>query len=56
MRILLLHNSYHFRGGEDIAVEQEFALLREHGHDVRLLLEHNDSFSGFAGAFSAACR
>ena len=55
MRILLLHNSYHFRGGEDIAVEQEHALLREHGHDVRLLLEHNDSFSGIAGAVSAAC-
>ncbi len=36
MKILLLHNSYHFRGGEDIAVEQEHALLREHGHDVRL--------------------
>jgi len=54
MKILLLHNSYHFRGGEDIAVEQEHALLREHGHDVRLLLEHNDSFSGVAGAVSAA--
>jgi glycosyltransferase involved in cell wall biosynthesis len=55
LRILLLHNSYHFRGGEDIAVEQEFALLQEHGHDVRLLLEHNDSISGVAGAVSAAC-
>src|SRR5258708_3898213 len=55
MKILLLHNSYHFRGGEDIAVEQEFALLREHGHDVRLLLEHNDSITGVAGAVSAAC-
>jgi glycosyltransferase involved in cell wall biosynthesis len=55
MKILLLHNSYHFRGGEDIAVEQEFALLREHGHDVRLLLERNDSITGVAGAVSAAC-
>lgn len=55
MKILLLHNSYHFRGGEDIAVEQEFALLREHGHDVRLLLEHNDSIRGTTGALSAAC-
>jgi glycosyltransferase involved in cell wall biosynthesis len=55
LRILLLHNSYHYRGGEDIAVEQEFALLQEHGHDVRLLLEHNDSISGVAGAVSAAC-
>jgi glycosyltransferase involved in cell wall biosynthesis len=55
MKILLLHNSYHFRGGEDVTVEQEFALLREHGHDVRLLLEHNDSISGIAGAVSAAC-
>jgi glycosyltransferase involved in cell wall biosynthesis len=55
LRILLLHNSYHFRGGEDVAVEQESALLREHGHDVRLVLEHNDSISGVAGAVSAAC-
>ena len=55
MRILLLHNRYQFRGGEDIAVEQEFALLREHGHDVRLVLEHNDLISGVAGAVSAAC-
>jgi glycosyltransferase involved in cell wall biosynthesis len=55
MRILLLHNRYQFRGGEDIAVEQEFALLREHGHDVRLLLEQNDSFSSIAGAVSTAC-
>lgn len=54
MNILLLHNGYHFRGGEDIAVEQEHALLREHGHDVRLLLEHNDSINGIDGAVSAA--
>ena len=37
MKILLLHNSYHFRGGEDIVVEQEHALLQEYGHDVQLL-------------------
>jgi glycosyltransferase involved in cell wall biosynthesis len=55
LRILLLHNSYQFRGGEDIAAEQESALLREHGHDVRVMLEHNDSISGVAGAVSAAC-
>jgi glycosyltransferase involved in cell wall biosynthesis len=55
LKILLLHNHYRYRGGEDIAVEQDFALLREHGHDVRLLLEHNESISGVAGAVSAAC-
>lgn len=54
MKILLLHNSYQFRGGEDIVVEQEHTLLREHGHDVRLVLEYNNSISGITGAVSAA--
>lgn len=34
MRILLLHNAYRQRGGEDIVVEQERQLLQKHGHDV----------------------
>ncbi len=36
MKILLLHNSYHFRGGEVIVVRNELELLWQHGHHVRL--------------------
>lgn len=36
-RILLVHNRYQWRGGEDVVVENEVTLLREHGHTV---LEH----------------
>lgn len=41
-RVLVVHNAYQQRGGEDSVVESEVALLREHGHEVELLLRHND--------------
>jgi glycosyltransferase involved in cell wall biosynthesis len=34
MRVLLAHNRYVHRGGEDAVFDQEGALLREHGHEV----------------------
>jgi glycosyltransferase involved in cell wall biosynthesis len=34
MRIMLVHNRYLVRGGEDAVVDQERDLLRSHGHDV----------------------
>jgi len=34
MRILIVHNAYQHRGGEDMVVESEIALLRAHGHEV----------------------
>jgi glycosyltransferase involved in cell wall biosynthesis len=34
MKILICHNAYRQQGGEDLVVELESALLREHGHDV----------------------
>src|SRR6266478_8564402 len=34
MKILVAHNSYLRRGGEDVTAEQEMALLRAHGHSV----------------------
>lgn len=46
MRILLAHNYYVERGGEDAVVENEEQLLREHGHQVRLLAVSNDSIKG----------
>lgn len=34
MRILVAHNAYHYRGGEDTVVDAELALLRRQGHEV----------------------
>lgn len=34
MKILLVHNSYQQRGGEDVVYEQERKLLESHGHQV----------------------
>ena len=36
MRILIAHNRYRQQGGEDVVVEAEMAMLREHGHEVML--------------------
>lgn len=35
MRVLILHNAYKLRGGEDVVVDQEAALLRRYGHEVQ---------------------
>lgn len=42
MKILVAHNSYQHRGGEDVVVEAEIRLLREHGHEVQFYQRHND--------------
>lgn len=41
MRILVAHNQYHYRGGEDTVVDAEIALLRRHGHQVELYRRDN---------------
>ena len=41
MRVLMLHNRYLVSGGEDGAVADDVALLREHGHEVELLEKSN---------------
>lgn len=53
MRILVLHNLYQQRGGEDAVVEAETALLRAGGHDVRVEKVHNDQIVGFAAKTKA---
>ena len=45
MRILVVHNAYQQRGGEDSVVAAEVALLRRHGHDVVEYLRHNDEIA-----------
>jgi len=34
MRVLLIHNTYRMRGGEDTVVDSETQLLRDNGHEV----------------------
>ena len=41
MKILVAHNAYHYRGGEDTVVDAEIALLRRHGHEVLLYRRDN---------------
>lgn len=42
MKILVSHNGYQQRGGEDGVVEAEARLLQEHGHSVVRYERHND--------------
>ena len=48
MKILLCHNYYQYRGGEDQSFEQEAAMLRQHGHQVQLYTRHNDDVKGMS--------
>jgi glycosyltransferase involved in cell wall biosynthesis len=41
MRVLMVHEYYQQRGGEDVAVAAEISLLREAGIEVELLTENN---------------
>jgi len=42
MKVVVLHNAYQQRGGEDVVVEAEAALLRDAGHDVHVEIVSND--------------
>jgi glycosyltransferase involved in cell wall biosynthesis len=42
MRILIAHNQYLIRGGEEESSAAEQELLRQHGHEVDLYEEHNE--------------
>jgi glycosyltransferase involved in cell wall biosynthesis len=41
VRVLVVHNRYQQRGGEDVVVEREVALLRRYGHQVEQWTEDN---------------
>ncbi len=41
MKLLVVHNRYQHRGGEDRVVDDEIALLRGRGHQVETLIEDN---------------
>src|SRR3954452_23301462 len=45
LRIIVAHNSYRERGGEDAVVDAEIALLRGNGHDVTECRHDNSTLS-----------
>jgi len=54
MKILLVHNRYQQRGGEDTVVAAEEWLLRAYGHQVELLQADNDHIHGAVASGLAA--
>jgi glycosyltransferase involved in cell wall biosynthesis len=59
MKVLILHNAYQMKGGEDAVVEKESEMLRGHGVQVCVERMHNDAIVTFGDklrAFSHARR
>lgn len=54
MKILIAHNAYQHRGGEDAVVDAEIALLRSRGHEVEIYRQHNDALNHMSRAAAAA--
>ncbi|WP_019140843.1 glycosyltransferase family 4 protein [Noviherbaspirillum massiliense] len=54
MKILIAHNAYQHRGGEDTVVDAEADLLRSHGHQVEIYRQHNDALNNMPKAAAAA--
>lgn len=48
LRVLVAHNRYQQRGGEDAVVESEVALLRQHGHAVLEYQRDNHDLEGMS--------
>jgi glycosyltransferase involved in cell wall biosynthesis len=56
VRVLLLHNRYQLKGGEDAVVQAEKALLEAKGHQVTLLETTNDTIASVWEKANAAVR
>lgn len=54
MKILIAHNAYQHRGGEDAVMEAEAALLTNYGHEVHVYSRHNDEIKTMPGVLAAA--
>lgn len=54
MKILVVHNAYQHKGGEDTVMEAEVALLRSRGHTVELFSRHNDAIASMSKVAAAA--
>lgn len=48
MRILMVHNTYQQRGGEDVSTEQDVGLLQSHGHQVQTYIRSNDEIKDYS--------
>jgi glycosyltransferase involved in cell wall biosynthesis len=53
MRIILIHNSYHSLGGEDVVVRQEANMLRNNGNEVEEYWRSNREVKGIMGFLKA---
>lgn len=54
MKILVLHNRYRLRGGEDVAVDDEISRARQAGLDIAARIVSNDTIAGWPGWLRAA--
>ena len=54
VRILVVHNRYQVRGGEDVAVDDEIAALRRAGIEVIARIVENDGIGGWPAKLRAA--
>lgn len=54
MRVLIVHNRYQQRGGEDSVVESEREILSSHGMEAELLQVDNDHISGMLSKLRAS--
>jgi glycosyltransferase involved in cell wall biosynthesis len=46
VRILLCHNYYKYRGGEDVSFEADIDMLRSYGHELEVYTKHNEVING----------
>lgn len=53
LRVLIVHNAYQHRGGEDSVAESEIELLRAHGHTVETYWRSNDEIASLGRAQAA---
>jgi hypothetical protein len=54
MRILIAHNCYQVKAGEDVVVEAEVSLLKSYHHSIDRLEADNQSIQGAIGKAKAA--
>jgi glycosyltransferase involved in cell wall biosynthesis len=55
MKVLIVHNAYRQRGGEDSVFDRESAMLAAAGFSVRRFCVRNDHIKGVTGKITAAC-
>ena len=56
MRIIFIHNRYQQQGGEDVAVDLECQLLKEKGHEVKVVFFQNANPTGHLDKASQGIR